>query len=804
MRPVRLVAEGFGALRDRVELDFGDADFFALVGPTGSGKSTVIDAICFALYNSIPRYGDERQVAAAISARALETKVELEFTCGTERFRIVRVVRRTKSGAPNSTVQLDRLAHDDSVAETLAASVREAKERVAEIVGLGFDQFTKCVVLPQGAFAAFLHESEARRNDLLVRLLDLRVYERIAQLAGRRTNELDNEIEIDTRTAANLGVADGDALGAAAARVADLVEVFAASDELVARDGMIAAELDALRDAIRRSEAASAALDGIVVPAELIERVAARAAVAAALRQAEVAAASARSALEIATAQLEARTPSAQLRAALERYDRLAALDDELAAALVAATSAERVLAAAVASDEAALAAEVVAVAERDALQREHAAHELAAHLEVGAPCPVCEQPVGSLPARSAPATLAAAAKAMQDARAAHAATSAARSKADREHAAAEARVDALTEQHATAVATSNAQPDRSTIEAELIEVESLETAVEKARADAGVERENEQTARDKAQQLESASAADRRAFHDQRDALARAGIDDVPAPSGELGPDWAALVAFADERRSAEAAAVEAARAGYERFERDRCDLVHPLRDRVSSLGIVIPPDASLTAAREVVRDAGTRARLHHERLVADRELSAALSLRLETNRRDVEVARELHRHLGAKRFESWLLRRAVSDLAARASDRLLELSGGRYALTVSDKGEFSVVDGANANDVRPARSLSGGETFQASLALALALADHVAEVSASGSSTLESIFLDEGFGTLDPEALEVVAGTIEQLGATDRMVGIVTHVAALADRVPLRFRVANDGRTATITPER
>jgi exonuclease SbcC len=107
------------------------------------------------------------------------------------------------------------------------------------------------------------------------------------------------------------------------------------------------------------------------------------------------------------------------------------------------------------------------------------------------------------------------------------------------------------------------------------------------------------------------------------------------------------------------------------------------------------------------------------------------------------------------------------------------------------------------NADETRSVRSLSGGETFQASLALALALADRIADLAAEGAATLESIFLDEGFGTLDPETLDVVAGTIESLGGGERVVGIVTHVPELAERMPVRFRVRKTGRTSTVTRE-
>jgi exonuclease SbcC len=96
--------------------------------------------------------------------------------------------------------------------------------------------------------------------------------------------------------------------------------------------------------------------------------------------------------------------------------------------------------------------------------------------------------------------------------------------------------------------------------------------------------------------------------------------------------------------------------------------------------------------------------------------------------------------------------------------------------------------------------RTLSGGETFQASLALALALADQLADLAADGAARLESIFLDEGFGSLDLDTLETVAATIENLGAGDRTVGIVTHVRDLAERMPVQLVVAKGPKTATV----
>jgi exonuclease SbcC len=141
------------------------------------------------------------------------------------------------------------------------------------------------------------------------------------------------------------------------------------------------------------------------------------------------------------------------------------------------------------------------------------------------------------------------------------------------------------------------------------------------------------------------------------------------------------------------------------------------------------------------------------------------------------------------------------LDAVVADASVRLEQLSAGQYALAVTDDGsELSVVDHTNADELRSVRSLSGGETFQASLALALALADHLASMAERAAAPLDAIFLDEGFGTLDSASLDAVAAAIEALAGAGRTIGIVTHVAELAARVPVRFVVRKGPRTAVV----
>jgi exonuclease SbcC len=163
--------------------------------------------------------------------------------------------------------------------------------------------------------------------------------------------------------------------------------------------------------------------------------------------------------------------------------------------------------------------------------------------------------------------------------------------------------------------------------------------------------------------------------------------------------------------------------------------------------------------------------------------------------------VARELARLLRADNFEKWLLDEAVRVLAEGANQRLADLASGQYSLTLDSKLGFEVIDHFAADERRTVRTLSGGETFLVSLALALSLADHIVELSATGLNRLESIFLDEGFGTLDAESLEVVAGVIAEIGAGGKTVGLVTHVKELAEQMPVRFEVSKHPDGAIVT---
>jgi exonuclease SbcC len=130
-----------------------------------------------------------------------------------------------------------------------------------------------------------------------------------------------------------------------------------------------------------------------------------------------------------------------------------------------------------------------------------------------------------------------------------------------------------------------------------------------------------------------------------------------------------------------------------------------------------------------------------------------------------------------------------------------LMLLSQGRYSL-LYDGSDFLVADHWNADRERSVKTLSGGETFLAALSLSLALAERIVGMAAQagGGAALECLFVDEGFGALDAESLEAAVQALETLQGGNRMVGVVTHLQQLAERLPARLCVETDAGKARV----
>ncbi len=144
------------------------------------------------------------------------------------------------------------------------------------------------------------------------------------------------------------------------------------------------------------------------------------------------------------------------------------------------------------------------------------------------------------------------------------------------------------------------------------------------------------------------------------------------------------------------------------------------------------------------------------------------------------------IHQDLRKDRLPDYLLSSVLHTILESASEKYYELSGKRYKLSLEGTGEIQVLDGWNMDEPRSVTSLSGGESFAASLSVALALSEYL-----QGRQRIQSLFIDEGFGHLDKETRDKVAEILSSLQTGERLVGIVTHIEELADLFPHRIIV-------------
>lgn len=279
-------------------------------------------------------------------------------------------------------------------------------------------------------------------------------------------------------------------------------------------------------------------------------------------------------------------------------------------------------------------------------------------------------------------------------------------------------------------------------------------------------------------------------------------------------------------EQRSAhrfdDDSAVEAAtRSGTERA-RMRTEIENADRELATLRGILAEPElqrlptepvdlTELTAQRDAAVAARDRANTAHA-LHADAagratqiaarlhtELTAIgdLAARADTIRRLAATVRGLPPNTYGMKLEAFVLAAELEQIVAAANTRLASMSAGRYLLEHSDQRDqkrgqagldLAIVD-QHTGIARPPRSLSGGETFLASLALALGLAEVV--TARAGGIRLDTLFIDEGFGSLDADTLEVAMHTLDSLRQGGRTIGLISHVEAMKEQIPSQLHV-------------
>jgi exonuclease SbcC len=340
-------------------------------------------------------------------------------------------------------------------------------------------------------------------------------------------------------------------------------------------------------------------------------------------------------------------------------------------------------------------------------------------------------------------------------------------------------------------------ESDDPAAEAKALEerIQQLEADLKTA-SDEAAAAQNRSTAAEEAQRLQAEAAesarqeAARRA--ESRDAeIARAGFEDEAAVrEARLDKAEAARLEEQVRRHAQDSHAAE------ERVTALQTELGE---ERVSDEQLAEVEKLAAAVNAEVETSLGKEKRLEQQ--------IGSLKERLERSkefRRQLEIAEAalpvydlLASDLRSDKFQAYVLQEVFTELVEGASARLLRLTQERYSLEFKDD-EIRVVDHDNADETRISDTLSGGETFLTSLALALELSDQVQR--AVGAVNLDSLFIDEGFGTLDPDTLALVAETLQSLRVGGRMVGIITHIPELRDEFAQQILVTKHQGYSTV----
>jgi DNA repair protein SbcC/Rad50 len=199
MRPLELFLEGFTSFRREQRLDFSELDLFAITGATGAGKSSLLDAMTYALFGTTTRSG--KQVSDLASQGCENLKVQLRFAVGSAQYRVTRRWRyRPKS--PENKVILESWQNGDW--ETLGTSIVAVQNTIEQILGMDFDTFTRAIVLPQGKFDEFIKGDTSKRREILRQLAGFEIFEQMRKESNELAKLLKQEREMVERQLADL------------------------------------------------------------------------------------------------------------------------------------------------------------------------------------------------------------------------------------------------------------------------------------------------------------------------------------------------------------------------------------------------------------------------------------------------------------------------------------------------------------------------------------------------------------------------------------------------------------------------
>lgn len=201
MKPIRLVLQAFGSYPNELDVDFvrlGRHGVFSITGPTGAGKTTIFDAMVYALYGELPGKRDVADVRSDYASEADDTFVRFEFEVKGERWVIERTPSRerpkTRGTGTTTTLAAISLRRSEDLAGGYS-KIREVNAKVEELIGLTRSQFQQVILLPQGEFEAVLKAETKDRTEILRRLFPVSIFKDFTEQLKRRADELRRELE---------------------------------------------------------------------------------------------------------------------------------------------------------------------------------------------------------------------------------------------------------------------------------------------------------------------------------------------------------------------------------------------------------------------------------------------------------------------------------------------------------------------------------------------------------------------------------------------------------------------------------
>ena len=876
MKPIQLVLSAFGPYVERTVIDFsalGEEGLFLIAGDTGAGKTTIFDAISFALYGEASGGKEKRKSKSFHSdyvSDQTETYVELTFRHRGETWWIrrnleyQRPAKKKKDGMETTTRQAAdaQMRNEDTGEEILRMD--DVNRRVRELLGLTQDQFTQTVMIAQGDFLKILTASSDDRKKLFRDLFHTNLYvdlqsrlqeknracadeqKALEQVILSAEGKIDPEAEFAEREIllSYCGqIQHTDALCALLARLIEQEK--AAQEQARAQKKEAADQIGALIAAVTEGERVNrdfadweskrARLAALTAGQGEID--AQRAALAAARRAQQLetdealmrrtrrdmdaqraALSDAQAALEQAEKALpetETRMKEAESRGG--EIHALLAQAKQMEDCLPVLGEVERLKAALdtqkrelqrLTEDSSRAQAAYTAAQNSYYLSQ---AGLLARELKAGQPCPVCGSTAHPCPAQITPETVTR--QTLEQA-------------AKRRETAEKAQSDA-----ATRLAANRAALDEREDRLRALKIGADETQQRlAARIDAA-----HQAAADRQREIDAARSAYQAL--DKRKTAAQSAVDAAQKQLAALEKDLRAQTEAFEQKRAAHGFEDEASyrlakrtNADIERLDREIRNYdeqkrtlaaqTHELEDKLS--GRQRTDLAALQNRRAAALDRQAKAENAEKAMVrkltlhesAEREIRQA-NAAIQKKRGKWQIIQELYTccagiAAGNPRakltFEAYVQQYYFRFVVAAANKRLTRLTDGMFTLRVmreaanrvSQSGlDLEVLD-RSTGQARDVSTLSGGESFLASLALALGLSDAVQ--SQSGQIRMDAMFIDEGFGSLDENALRSSIDVLLELADGKRLIGIISHVQELEERIDKQIVVTKTPNGSTV----